>query len=179
MRKLSRRTTILLVALGVLLTASIAFAAIVDVAGSTDFTVQAEDVTPDPLPLQVDVARRPNTGTGPVNEVDFAKYRITVTNPNENEVTLGETPVTFALAGGNANCTLEDDIVILPRDLLADETIPGTESDEDNFVEANFRVRLAENSGDDCDGLTLTFTVTVNGSIDDGTTAVEGATQAA
>lgn len=84
MRKSSRRSTIFLVALGVLLTASIAFAAVVAVSGSDNFTIAtADDTTQNPpQPLVVDINRRPNNGTGPISENDVARYRIDITNPN-------------------------------------------------------------------------------------------------
>ena len=163
MRKLSRRTTILMVALGVLLTASIALAGMA-VNGSVNFDVVTADATPPaPDPLEITVTQT-NPDAGPISGTHRARFDISVHNPNDEGVTLGTDPVVFSMATAVGACDI-DDLQFNEPDDLDGVTIPGG-----GTVTDNFSVKLKPASAADCDGVTLTITVTVTGETENAAT---------
>ena len=164
MRKFSRRTTIFMVALGVLLTASLAFAAVL-ATGSDSFTAHVAGETP-PASLDVDVATDEDVNLGP--ELAPEEIVITVTNNNAFLVTLGvpaseggeATPaVQFDVAApaGSEECT-EDDLVLEDQENWEGLELSPGESNNDDIL-----VSLTETGVEDCAGADIEVTVTVSG----------------
>jgi hypothetical protein len=159
-RKFTRRT-MLVVVTGVLLTAGIAFA-VSEVSGTETFDVQTADVEPVLQDLAVTVTRT-NEDAGPISEDQRARYDITVQNPNTVDVTLGPEAVVFTVSGGEPDCTI-DDLQFNDPDALNGATIPAG-----GEVSDSFSVKLRPGSGEQCDDVTLSITVTVTGeTVDEG-----------
>jgi hypothetical protein len=173
-RKFSRRTTIFMVALGVLLTASLAFAAVL-ATGSDSFTAHVAGEPPT-ASLDVVVTTDGSVDLGPELTEEII---VTVTNNNHFAVTLGvpaeggdPTPAVqydITAPPGSEDCT-EDDLQIAddePWDGLVLAADGGTNDDD-------VLVSLTESGLEDCAGVDIQITVTVSGVGPEGTE--EGAT---
>lgn len=159
MRKLSRRSTIFMVALGVLLTASIAFAAVLSVSGSTDISVQVGDHDPQLDPLEVSITQENPDAVITPDRSSRAKFLISVHNPNEETVVLNDPAVELSFEA-QGDCTI-DDLQINPPQQLDGEELSGGET----AGPFRFAIWLTdEQAAEDCDEAELTITVTVNGS---------------
>jgi hypothetical protein len=171
-RKFSRRTTIFMVATGVLLTASLAFAGLLVSGESEAFTGSVEgDVSPGTLTVTA-VPVEDEVTFGPGGDPNGEPITVTVQNDNDYSVALGrpdDVPPVPAVkwdavaSAGSGNCTEEDfdflgptweDVTLAAKDEVAGgpDTVSGV-----------FTIKLKDASVADCSGATVSFTVTVTG----------------
>jgi len=173
-RKFSRRTTIFMVATGVLLTASLAFAGLLVSGESNPFGGTVEgDVSPGILKVTA-TPKEPPVTFGADSDPNGEPIKVTVENPNAYEVALGrpgDTPPVPAVrlkvvpSAGSEDCDENDfdfigpdweDVTLQPNDEAPGG--PDTKS-------ADFTLKLKDDpaSIEDCSGATLTFSVIVTG----------------
>jgi hypothetical protein len=167
-RKLSRRATIFMVATGVLLTASLAMAAVLAV-GEATFHAETAEATDKPEPLDVAVTTDDKVVLD--REAPGELIKLVFGNPNDFDVTLGVVPegggeptgaVTFEVAAPEGvDCDADDLLVTNLNDWNGEVLEPG-ESHTDFF-----RLDLKPDANEDCDGTSLEITVKVTGEAPD------------
>jgi hypothetical protein len=163
-RKLSRRTTIFMVATGVLLTASVAFA-FINVVGISD-AFSASVAGDDPKgKLKVTVETDGDVQLGPESEPE--KLVINVENLSTFAVTLDENPVTLEVETGPASPDCDENDLVLDGldDLPNEELAPAgeDESSEDDVVFLSLNDAEGSTSAEDCAGADLQIKVKVTG----------------
>jgi hypothetical protein len=163
-RKFSRRTMIFMVATGVLLTASIAFA-FINVSGISDaFSASVTGEQPQGK-LGVTVETDGDVQLGPESEAE--RLVINVQNLSSFAVTLDANPVTLEVETGPASpdCDAEDLVLTDLNDLPNEELAPAGEDEdsEDDVVFLSLNDEEGSTSAEDCAGADLQIKVKVTG----------------